>query len=125
MEYFPSVLSHEESNDLARRIIAKLEAQGWGLWAASVPGIADFIGFIGLAIPSFEAHFTPTVEVGWRLAFDHWGNGYATEGAKACLRLSPSQQCRTCVLDVSWKRLACTIILKTILIIPNYQKSIN
>jgi 3-dehydroquinate dehydratase/shikimate dehydrogenase len=85
MEYFPSVLSHKESNDLAKRIIAKLEEQGWGLWAASVPGIADFIGFIGLAKPSFEAHFTPAVEVGWRLAFDHWGKGYATEGARAAL----------------------------------------
>ncbi len=85
MEYFPSVLSHKESNDLARRIIAKLEEQGWGLWAVSVPGVADFIGLIGLAKPSFEAHFTPTVEVGWRLAFDHWGKGYATEGAKAAL----------------------------------------
>ena len=85
MEYFPSVLNHKESNDLARRIIANLEEKGWGLWAVSVPGVADFIGFIGLAKPSFEAHFTPAVEVGWRLAFDHWGKGYATEGAKAAL----------------------------------------
>ncbi len=85
MEYFPSVLSRKESNDLARRIITNLEEQGWGLWAVAIPGVADFIGFIGLAKPSFEAHFTPTVEVGWRLAFDHWGNGYATEGAKAAL----------------------------------------
>ncbi len=86
MEYFPSVLSHKESNDLARRIIAKFEEQGWGLWAASVPGVADFIGFIGLSKPSFEAHFTPAVEVGWRLAFDHWGKGYATEGARGALQ---------------------------------------
>ena len=85
MEYFPFVLSCKESDDLARRIIVKLEEQGWGLWAASVPDVADFIGFIGLAKPSFEAHFTPAVEVGWRLAFDHWGKGYATEGAKAAL----------------------------------------
>jgi len=85
MEYFPSVLSRKESDDLARRIIAKFEEQKWGLWAASVPDVADFIGFIGLSIPSFETHFTPAVEVGWRLAFDQWGNGYATEGAKAAL----------------------------------------
>lgn len=85
MQYFPSVLNRNESYDFARRIIANFEAQGWGLWAVSVPGVADFIGFIGLAKPSFEAHFTPAVEVGWRLAFDHWGQGYATEGAKAAL----------------------------------------
>lgn len=85
MEYFPSTLSRKESDDLANRISSKLEEQEWGLWAVSVPGIVDFIGFIGLAEPSFDAHFTPAVEVGWRLAFDHWGKGYATEGAKAIL----------------------------------------
>jgi len=85
MEYFPSVLSRKESDELAGRICAKLEEQGWGLWAVSIPGVADFIGFIGLAKVTFEAHFTPTVEIGWRLAFDHWGKGYATEGAKAAL----------------------------------------
>lgn len=85
MEYFPSALSREESDDLTRNIIAEFEEQGWGLWAASVPDVADFIGFIGLARPSFEAHFTPAVEIGWRLAIDHWGKGYATEGAKAVL----------------------------------------
>lgn len=86
MEYFPSMLSQNESDDLAQRISAKLEEQGWGLWAVSIPNIADFIGFIGLARPTFEAHFTPAIEVGWRLAFDHWGKGYATEGAKAALK---------------------------------------
>ena len=86
MEYFPSTLNREESDNLAERISTKLEEQGWGLWAVSVPGIAEFIGFIGLSEPSFNAHFTPTVEVGWRLAYDFWGRGYATEGAIACLR---------------------------------------
>lgn len=86
MEYFPSVLSRKESDDLARHIIAKIEKQGWGLWAVSVPTVADFIGMIGLNKPNFDAHFTPTVEIGWRLAFDHWGKGYATEGAQAALQ---------------------------------------
>ncbi|MCE2982841.1 MAG: GNAT family N-acetyltransferase [Parachlamydia sp.] len=86
MEYFPSTLNREESDNLAERISTKLEEQGWGLWAVSVPDIAEFIGFIGLAEPSFKAHSTPAVEVGWRLAYDFWGRGYATEGAVACLR---------------------------------------
>lgn len=85
MEYFPSTLSRKESDDLSKRLCTQLEEQGWGLWAVSVPGIANFIGFIGLARPSFDAHFTPAVEIGWRLAFDYWGKGYATEGAKAVL----------------------------------------
>ncbi len=85
MEYFPSTLSRQESDNLANRICTQLAEQGWGLWAVSVPGIANFIGFIGLARPSFDAHFTPAVEIGWRLAFDYWGKGYATEGAKTAL----------------------------------------
>lgn len=85
MEHFPSILTREESDQMAMRIKAKIEEQGWGLWAVSVPGISEFIGFIGLNAATFEAPFTPAVEVGWRLAFDYWGQGYATEGAKACL----------------------------------------
>jgi RimJ/RimL family protein N-acetyltransferase len=46
-------------------------------------GVADFIGFVGLNVPRFQTHFTPCVEIGWRLAFEYWGKGYATEGAKA------------------------------------------
>lgn len=52
----------------------------------SARGIAPFIGFIGLAKPTFEAHFTPAVEVGWRLAHEYWGHGYATEGALASIQ---------------------------------------
>jgi 3-dehydroquinate dehydratase/shikimate dehydrogenase len=85
MEYFVSPLSREQSDNLAGRIIARMQEQGWGLWAVSVPGVCDFIGFIGLAIPTFDAPFMPAIEVGWRLAFEHWGKGYATEGATAAL----------------------------------------
>jgi RimJ/RimL family protein N-acetyltransferase len=55
------------------------------LWAVEVKGGPAFIGYTGLGIPSFQAHFTPCVEIGWRLAFEHWGMGYATEAAKAVL----------------------------------------
>ena len=85
MEFFPSPLSRQQSDDLAKRISTKMQEQGWGLWAVSIPNEADFIGFIGLAKTTFDAHFTPAVEVGWRLAFPYWGKGYATEGAKAAL----------------------------------------
>jgi len=86
MEYFPLILSREESDKLALQISTKIKEQGWGFWAVSVPGVTDFIGFIGLSAPSFNAHFTPAVEVGWRLAYDYWGRGYATEGAKAAIK---------------------------------------
>ena len=85
MEHFPSVLTRAESDAAVDRIEAHFERHGFGLWAVEVPGHAPFIGFVGLAVPSFDAHFTPCVEVGWRLAVDRWGRGYATEAARAAL----------------------------------------
>ena len=67
------------------RIQQHFEDHGFGLWAVEVPGATPFAGFIGLAIPRFTAHFTPCVEIGWRLAAEGWGQGFATEGARAVL----------------------------------------
>lgn len=85
VKYLPKALSRNESDEYAARVRAHFDANGFGLWAVEVPGIAPFIGFVGLSIPRFDAHFTPCVEVGWRLAHDHWGNGYATEAAHAAV----------------------------------------
>jgi RimJ/RimL family protein N-acetyltransferase len=85
MEHFPSVLSRRESDAFANAIEEHFEAHGFGLWVLEVPGVVPFAGFVGLAIPSFEAPFAPSVEVGWRLAREHWGRGYATEGAHAAV----------------------------------------
>ncbi len=86
MEYFPKLLTREESDAQAKIISQDIEENGWGFWAVSVPGIAEFIGFIGLYKVPFEAPFTPAVEIGWRLAHEFWGKGYAVEGALAALR---------------------------------------
>jgi RimJ/RimL family protein N-acetyltransferase len=86
MELMPGLLSTEESDRLADRIETHFEKHGFGLWAAELRKSEEFIGFIGLAIPRFEAAFTPCVEIGWRLAFRHWGQGLATEGARAVVR---------------------------------------
>jgi RimJ/RimL family protein N-acetyltransferase len=83
MEHFPSVLTGAESDAMVNRIESHFERHGFGLWAVEVRDRSPFIGYVGLAIPSFEAHFTPCVEVGWRLASEFWGRGYATEGARA------------------------------------------
>jgi RimJ/RimL family protein N-acetyltransferase len=88
MEFFPAPLTRVESDAFVDRILAAFDEHGWGLWAVEVPGEADFIGFIGLAIPRFEASFSPCIEVGWRLAKDAWVRGYAPEGGTEALRFA-------------------------------------
>ena len=88
MEYFPNTLSINESEALAKRIIQHFDEHDFGLWAVEIKDVNDFAGFIGLSTPQFEAHFTPCVEIGWRLDANHWGCGYATEGALAALEFA-------------------------------------
>ena len=83
MEHFPATLSREESDALYDRAQDHIARHDFGPWAVEIPGVSEFAGFIGLAIPSFEAPFAPVVEIAWRLARVHWGKGYATEGAQA------------------------------------------
>ncbi len=85
MEYFPDRLTQAESDDLIAKVEAGFEMRGYGLWALEVRATSEFVGFTGLAVPSFSAHFTPAVEVGWRLAHSAWGKGYATEAALASI----------------------------------------
>ncbi|MCW2786723.1 MAG: hypothetical protein JWP74_3240 [Marmoricola sp.] len=86
MEFFPAPLTSDEAAEFAGRHQALLEAGEPGVFAVEVAATSEFIGFIGLAVPRFEAAFTPCVEVGWRLARSAWGHGYAAEGAQAALQ---------------------------------------
>lgn len=85
MEHFPARLSREESDALAVRIEAVFDELGYGLWAVETKASGEFIGFAGLDLKTFPAHFTPAVEVGWRLARSAWGHGYASEAGRAAL----------------------------------------
>lgn len=88
-EYFPGLLSREESDASVKLASEHIQRCGWGFWAASLLETGEFIGFIGLEDVYFSAPFNksaPAVEIGWRLAFNHWGKGYATEGALAALK---------------------------------------
>jgi RimJ/RimL family protein N-acetyltransferase len=92
MRHYPSPLTAEQSDEMVDRMISTWRDRGFGLWAVERTDTGDFIGYIGLFSPSWEAEFTPCVEIGWRLAKAHWGNGFAPEGA-------------TCVLDWAFANL--------------------
>ena len=86
MRYYPSPLTRADSDAFVRdRVLSHVEAFGFGLWAVEVAGVAPFIGYVGLLEAAFDARFTPCFEIGWRLAHAFWGNGYATEAARAAI----------------------------------------
>jgi RimJ/RimL family protein N-acetyltransferase len=86
MEFMPECMTRAESDLLFERINEHFKKYGFGLFAAELRQDQVFIGFVGLAVPSFKAYFTPCVEIGWRLAADYWGCGLATEGARAVVK---------------------------------------
>lgn len=85
MEFFPRPLDRAESDALAARLSAFIRERGFGFWAAERKADGAFLGFVGLNAPAWTAPFTPCVEIGWRLARACWGQGYATEAARAAL----------------------------------------
>ena len=85
MRYFPSTLSKNESDLLARRFQNSIKEYGWGFWAVELKENQQFIGFVGLANQAEKFTFSPCVEIGWRFAQQYWHQGYATEAAQQCL----------------------------------------
>ena len=85
MEFFPHTRTRKQSDETAHRIVSHIDAHGFGLWALERCDTGEFIGFTGMMHVDFDAGFLPAVEIGWRLAADQWGNGFATEAARACM----------------------------------------
>jgi RimJ/RimL family protein N-acetyltransferase len=86
MQYMPALLTPEQSDAMMERIEAHFQRYRFGLCAVELRNDQSFAGFIGLAVPSFRAHFTPCVEIGWRLPVTCWGRGLATEGAQSMVQ---------------------------------------
>ncbi len=84
-------MTARESDALADRLAAGIDEYGWGFWAVEAPGVAPFIGFVGLKALPPSLPFAPGVEIGWRLAQPYWGRGYASEAAQAALRVGFEQ----------------------------------
>jgi RimJ/RimL family protein N-acetyltransferase len=91
MEFFPATFNAEETRHHIKRISTQINEKGYGWFAVERKDSHAFIGFTGLSHPGFESTFTPCTEIGWRLAKEHWGNGFATEAAKACLQFGFEQ----------------------------------
>jgi RimJ/RimL family protein N-acetyltransferase len=87
MEFFPARLARAESDAFAARIRGSIAQRGWGLWAVEAPGVSPFVGFVGLEEPGPHIPVSPCVEIGWRVAAEHWGKGYASEAARAALQV--------------------------------------
>lgn len=85
MAYFPRLQSLETTQKFITHVCHHFELYGYTLYACTRKDSNEFIGFIGLQNVSFQEHFTPAVEIGWRLSSKHWGQGFATEGAQAVL----------------------------------------
>jgi RimJ/RimL family protein N-acetyltransferase len=85
MEHFPALIPRERSDASVDACINAFATRGWGNWAVERRDSGEFIGFTGLSIPQRQFHFSPCVEVGWRLAHAHWGHGFASEAARAAL----------------------------------------
>lgn len=88
MHYFPATLSDAETEAFYNRIQDEFNLKGWGLYAVELKSTGEFIGYVGLHEIGFDADFTPGIEIGWRLAADYHNQGYATEAAKAVLKLA-------------------------------------
>ncbi len=87
IEFLLGPMSLKDSQDFIAKANNHFREFGFGLWATTIKATGELIGFVGLNVPDFESHFTPCVEIGWRLVSQHWGKGYATEAARAVLRI--------------------------------------
>lgn len=87
MEFYPAMLSRTESDTFVDRIEDHFDKHGFGLWAVELTETREFIGYVGLWLwpATLEAPFTPAVEVGWRLAREFWGSGFAPEAARSAI----------------------------------------
>ncbi len=91
MEYFPRRLDEKATARLVGRFQDHFEKHGYGPYAIELKKTGEFIGFVGLHDVEFQAAFTPATEIAWRLDYGHWGQGYATEAARAVLDLAFNQ----------------------------------
>lgn len=85
MRFFQKQLSREETQAMIDRMLRLFEERGYCYFAVDLLETKELIGTIGLGWKTFEADFTPCVDIGWRIGKKWWNQGFAAEGALACL----------------------------------------
>ena len=85
MEFFPCIPTKEQTTEFIERMKKQFEDKGFCYFAVDKLEDNDFIGFIGLSEQTYDADFTPCIDIGWRIKSSEWNKGFATEGAKRCL----------------------------------------
>lgn len=122
MKFFPKILTHNESYALATKFKELINQNGWGLWAVELLETGEFIGTIGLK----PIHLDSALEIGWRLAKEHWGNGYATEGALEALQYGfETLKFETIVSITMQTNLRSQAVMKKIGMKPSLQDHFN
>ncbi|CFQ85845.1 putative acetyl transferase [Yersinia frederiksenii] len=91
MEFFPATLTREESDAMADNYQLLIAQRGWGMWAVELKASRQFVGALGLHIPTAKLPFSPCIEIGWRFAYPFWRQGLATEAALAALEVGFKQ----------------------------------
>ena len=85
MKFFPNLLSRKESDNFIYKASTQIDENGFSFWAIELKETSEFIGTMGIAEVNFDEHFTPAIEIGWRLDNKFWRRGFGYEGAKAIL----------------------------------------
>ena len=90
-EFLLGPLAMEQITGFIEAMNSHSASHGYTIWAACLKETSELIGFIGLKSIDWKSHFTPAVEIAWRLGAQYWGKGYATEGAKATVKYGFNQ----------------------------------
>ena len=103
MQYFPKTLSKEESEKFITKMQEQYLQNQYCYFATELIKSQELIGFIGLCKQTYDADFNPSVDIGWRILPNYWKQGYATEGAKACLNYGFNKLKLTKIVSVAPK----------------------
>ncbi len=82
----------DDSKTVINSIKKQYTENGIGRWAVVEKDSGDFIGWTGFKlITDVINNQTRYFDFGYRFLFRYWGNGYATESAKACLQYNDTK----------------------------------